>query len=255
MFLLKKLITYFVLLPPGNIATFLVLLSFYLFLKRLRKTALLTLLFGFAVYLLSIQPVASSLMKPLEHKYKVPPSAELNSCDALVVLGGGIKRGAPFLNLPDSPMEDAQIRLDAALKLFFEKPRPIIVSGYSKNERYSEAKVMAAYLRYMGVPKKFLIEENASADTLQNALFTAKVIKEKGFRKVCLITSAYHLPRAVMLFNRAGVKNLVPVPADFKGSSIISLTVYKFIPTPYWFRVSALALHEYFGLTFYLLRK
>jgi uncharacterized SAM-binding protein YcdF (DUF218 family) len=107
----------------------------------------------------------------------------------------------------------------------------------------------------MGVPERFLIEENASADTLQNALFTAKVIKEKGFRKVCLITSAYHLPRAVMLFNRAGVKNLVPVPVGFKSSSIRPLTVYKLLPTPYWFRVSALALHEYFGLVYYGLRR
>ncbi len=255
MFLLKKLITYFVLLPPGNLVFFLTLLAFYLkFLKR-RWAFRLTLSVAALLYLLSIKPVAVALIYPLEHQYGVPPAAERQRCDVLVVLGGGVKKGAPFLDLKNDLKEDAFERATGALKLFEEKSRPIIASGYSRNDKLSEAKVAADYLHYMGVPRNYLIEEGKSADTEQNALFTSKLIKERGFKRVCLITSAYHMPRAVMLFERVGVKNVIPVPVNFKSSSPFPLTVYDFLPTSYWLDVSAKALHEYFGLVYYLVKR
>jgi uncharacterized SAM-binding protein YcdF (DUF218 family) len=63
------------------------------------------------------------------------------------------------------------------------------------------------------------------------------------------------MPRSVMLFNRAGVKNLIPVPVGFKSSSLTPLTIYKLFPTYYWLRDSAIALREYFGLIYYSFKK
>ena len=96
MFFAKKVVTYFILLPPGNIVLFLLLLGFYLLKKGLKKIGYLTLAVAFALYFLSTEVGASLLMAPLEEVYKVPPKDLRDSCQYLVALGGGIKREAPF---------------------------------------------------------------------------------------------------------------------------------------------------------------
>jgi uncharacterized SAM-binding protein YcdF (DUF218 family) len=250
MFFLKKLITYFVLLPPGNVVLFLTLLGFYLR-KRHIKVSKLTFTIAGILYLLSIQPVANFLMKPLEEKFKVPPLEERNKCEALVVLGGGIKLNAPFLDLKNSPKEDPFIRTTTAYRLYKEKPRPIVVSGYSVREQFPEEEVMKNYLTYLGVNPKDIIPEGKSKDTLENAKNTLKVLKEKRIHTFCLITSAYHMGRAYYLFTELGKGKfeIVPVPGDFKASSY-RWNVYILLPTSYWLNLSSKALKEYFGIVY-----
>jgi len=126
-----------------------------------------------------------------------------------------------------------------------------VASGYSVRESYPEGLAIKDLLVSLGVEEKDIIAENRSRDTFENALFVAKLV---GTKKVCLITSAYHMRRAVYLFSKAGVKNLVPVPVDFKTSKA-PFTVYKFFPTPYWLNISSKALKEYFGLLYYSLKR
>ncbi len=111
MFFLKKVITYFVLLPPGNVVLFLLISGFYLLKKGLRFASYLTLLVGFVLYFLSTEVGASLLMAPLEGAHKVPSKEVRNSCEYLVILGGGIKRGAPLLDLKNDLNEDLPVCL------------------------------------------------------------------------------------------------------------------------------------------------
>jgi uncharacterized SAM-binding protein YcdF (DUF218 family) len=251
MFFLKKVVSYFILLPPGNIVLFLLLLGFYLLKKGLKKTGYLTLAVAFALYFLSTEVGANWVISPLEEAFKVPPKEVRDSCPYLVVLGGGIKRGAPFLDLKNDLNEDAFKRAVGAYLLYKEKPRKIITSGYSVRELYPEGEVMKDLLVTLGVEAKDVLTENRSRDTFENALFVAKMV---GNRRVCLITSAYHMKRAVYLFSQAGVKNLIPIPVDFKRSHS-PFTVYKLLPTPYWLNISSKALKEYFGLFYYSLKR
>ncbi|NPB05892.1 MAG: YdcF family protein [Aquificae bacterium] len=254
MFFLKKVVTYFLLLPPGNAILILTLLSLYLLKKKLRAAGLTLLLTAAVLYLLSTEAVARTLIKPLEDRYSPPPREELLSCGALVVLGGGVKPGAPFLELKNDLYEGAFKRATAAVKLYLQRPRPVVVSGYSVSDRVSEAKVLKDYLVYMGVDPSLVYAEGKSRDTHENALFVKEVLKKLGVRNFCLITSAYHMERALLLFRKVGLdkERVVPVPVDYKASRS-PLTVYKFLPTAYWLRVSSLALKEYFGLLFYSL--
>jgi len=255
MFFLKKVITYFVLLPPGNIVLFLTLLGGYLYWKKLKKVSAITLLTALGLYLLSLQPVASLLIAPLEGSYKVPPPERLKSCQALVVLGGGVKVKAPFLELKNDLSEDAFKRLVGAYKLYQMKERPIVVSGYSVRDKVSEAQIMKSLLIYLGVKASDIYTDDRSRDTYENALFTKRILKELKASNFCLITSAYHTPRSVYLFQKVGFKKeqIVPVPVDFKASHS-PFTVYKLLPTAYWLNVSAKALKEYFGLLYYKMR-
>jgi uncharacterized SAM-binding protein YcdF (DUF218 family) len=251
MFFLKKVVTYFILLPPGNIVLFLLPLGFYLLKKGLKKIGYLTLAVAFALYFLSTEVGASLLIAPLEEVYKVPPKDLRDSCQYLVVLGGGIKRGAPFLELKNDLNEDSFKRAVGAYLLYKEKPRKIVTSGYSVSDLYPEGEIMKDLLVTLGVEEGDILAENRSRDTFENALFVAKMV---GNRRVCLITSAYHMGRAVYLFSQAGVKNLIPVPVDFKRSES-PFTVYKLFPTSYWLNISSKALKEYFGLFYYSLKR
>jgi uncharacterized SAM-binding protein YcdF (DUF218 family) len=250
MFFLKKLITYFVLLPPGNVILFLILLGLFLK-KKHPKVSKLTLTIAGLLYLLSIQPVANLLTKPLEESFKVPPLGERNKCQALVVLGGEIKLNTPFLDLKNSLREDSFIRTTAAYKLYEEKPRPIIVSGYSVGDQFPEAEVMKNYLTYLGVKPDDVIPEGKSRDTLENVKYSLKILRERNIYTFCLITSAYHMRRSYYIFSKLGKGKfeIIPVPVDFKASSY-KWNVYVLLPTSYWLNVSSKVLKEYFGIVY-----
>jgi len=250
MFFLKKVITYFVLLPPGNAILLLTLVGFIVRKTHPKVSKILFTAAG-VLYLLSIQPVANLLIKPLEGEFKVPPPEERNKCQALVVLGGGIKLNAPFLDLKNYPAEDTFIRTVAAYRLYGEKPRPIVVSGYSVREQFPEAEVMKNLLTYLGVPPKDVIPEGKSRDTLENARYTLKVLERLKVNTFCLITSAYHMGRAYYLFKTLGGDRfkIIPVPVDFKASSY-RWNLYLLLPTSYWLNISSKALKEYFGIVY-----
>ena len=253
MFLLKKVITYFLLLPPGNIVLLLTLLGLYLLWKKHKKVAYLTFATAGLLYFISTPIGAALLMSPLEEKYYPPPKGERNKCEVIAVLGGGIKLGAPFLDLPNDLNEDAFKRVIGAYKLYTERERPIAVSGYSVRERYPEAAVMKGLLVYLGVKAEDIITEGKSRDTYENALFLKRLV---GNKTLCLVTSAYHMERSLYLFTLAGFERnrIVPVPVDYKVSHA-PLGWFMLLPIPYWLNVSAKALKEYFGLLFYHLKE
>ncbi len=249
MFILKKVITYFFLLPPGNIVLLLTLLGLYLLWKKHKKVAYLTLATAGLLYFISTPIGASLLISPLEGRYHPPPKGERDRCEVIAVLGGGIKLEAPFLDLPNDLNEDAFKRVVAAYKLYTERERPVAVSGYSVMDRYPEANVMKELLVYLGVKPEDVITEGKSRDTYENALFLRRLV---GNKTLCLVTSAYHMERSLYLFSLAGFdrKKIVPVPVDYKATHS-PLGWFHLLPTPYWLNVSAKALKEYFGLIYY----
>ena len=207
---------------------------------------------GLIVYLLSTEFITSLLISPLEKKFIPPPQEVRNKCQIIVTLGGDIKRNVPFLDLKNDLHEDAFKRLIAAYKLYKEKARPIVVSGYSVMEQFSEAKVMKNFLEYFGVPSRVIITEGHSRDTYENALRVKEIV---GNKTICLITSAYHMERAIYLFSKVGIgkEQIIPIPVDYKESNS-PFSVYKLLPRPYWFYISAKAIKEYVGLIFYHLK-
>jgi uncharacterized SAM-binding protein YcdF (DUF218 family) len=67
-----------------------------------------------------------------------------------------------------------------------------------------EADAMAALLRERGVPEHAIVRERCSLDTLGNARFAAELLEMRERREVLVVTCAWHLPRALRLFRRAG---------------------------------------------------
>ncbi|MCX7724194.1 MAG: YdcF family protein [Thermodesulfovibrio sp.] len=235
MFFLKKLITSFI-LPPGILVViFLLIAIFEKKRKLIRYMALFSALF---VYLISIEPVKDFLLYPLEKSYSV---SEKLDADAIVILGGG------FYSI-ESFKEDTANRLLTGYRVYKKTKLPIIVSGGVVDRKIPESTVMANMLRELGVENNKIIEENKSRDTAQNALYVYEICKEKAFKRLILITSAYHMKRAVKLFQKTGVE-VLPYPADFKRSNYYN--IYSFLPRFSHFAVSSKAIREYIALIVY----
>lgn len=68
----------------------------------------------------------------------------------------------------------------------------------------AEAEVMRACARELGVPDARILLEDRSADTLENAVNAAQILRARGWRRVLIVSDAFHLPRAIFLFRRLG---------------------------------------------------
>jgi uncharacterized SAM-binding protein YcdF (DUF218 family) len=76
----------------------------------------------------------------------------------------------------------------------------LIVTGGAAHNHFVEAEVMARVAASQGVPADRIVQEPRAQNTLQNACYSARILKDRGWRSVEVISSASHLPRASMIF-------------------------------------------------------
>lgn len=130
---------------------------------------------------------------------------EPESADVLVVLGGGIK-----IPPQDEPVVLASNTLYRALRAFElhrQTGLPILVSGGPADGPGSltVAGEMAKLLVELGVPETEILREEVSTSTRSNAVETVRILRERGFKRPILVTSALHVRRAELLFSQLGV--------------------------------------------------
>lgn len=232
MFFLKKLLTALI-LPPGLIILF--FCAIFLFSKRKNIIRFIAVFCGVFIYILSIEPTSDFLISKLENQYRIPQRLE---GDVIVILGGGVYNSGTF-------KEDTVNRAIAGYYVFKKTNLPIILSGGSVEGKLSDSEAMYQFFRDLGIPENKLIEEKNSRDTGENASFTVKICKEKGYGSIILVTSAYHMKRAVKHFSDKGVK-VLPYPADSKISG--SYNIYSFLPKSATLSLSVKVLREHIAL-------
>lgn len=233
-FSLKKLLSLLVLPPALFIGLFLLIAL----LCNKRHVSLLAMTGALSLYLLSVEPTKDMLLRPLERPYPVPTSLEV---DAVVVLGGGSYRTGIL-------KEDSMKRLLTGFLLHRRHGLPVILSGGSPPGRLPEAEVMKQLMEELGADREKIFTEVRSRDTYENALYVKELCKEKSFKRVALVTSAYHMPRAVEAFQRVGLE-VVPYPTDFKQDR--KYNFYSFLPRMSVLSDSYKALREHLGMLVY----
>ena len=232
MYILSKLFTY-LFLPPGIFIVALFIASFYV--RRFRW-----LFFSLSVifYLLSIKPVANLLLAPLESI-----NGNNSKADAVVVLAGGSNFNGIIKAYPDAFKREFY-----AFYLAKEKSLPLIFSGGGKR-KHSEAdnaKSDFELLQKLSNSKLTIYYEDKSLNTKQNAIFTENLFsKLKLPKNIYLVTSAYHMKRAIIYFKKAGF-SVSPKAVDFKLEK--EYNFYDYIPNMSNFKNSYLAIHEYIGI-------
>lgn len=119
--------------------------------------------------------------------------------DAMIVLGAQV--------LPDgTPSVQLEWRLNEALSRYQAQPMPIVVSGaQGADEPATEASIMRSWLMARGVPDTMILVEDKARNTQQN-LENALALLPEDVERILIVTSDYHLPRALAIARDLGVE-------------------------------------------------
>lgn len=201
-------------LPPGIFILLLIALGVKLF-KIDRKLSVAVLICTLIFYLLCTSLVAEKLMGWLEEMHTPPTQVETSGADIIVLLGGGAISQVPDVDGVGALCASPANRLLTAVRLQKILNVPILISGgqvYSDSG--AEAEISARVLKSLGVPDDKILTETKSVNTTQNARYCAKILRDNGFEKPILVTSAFHMNRAMLNFNLCRYKPIA-YPTDF----------------------------------------
>lgn len=206
---------------------------------------------GLFMWGFSTAPVADRLIGPLEAAYDIPRSLK---GDVVVLLGGGIRDGAPDLTGEGTPGEEMMTRIVTALRTQRRLNVPVIVSGGTVVPgRAPEAQIVRRFLLDLGVPPEKVLVEDKSRDTVENARLSRALCARHGFKNPLLVTSAFHMRRARLAFVREGLA-VTPLPANFRTWDKKKYVWLDYLPDAGALGDSATAIRERLGLlvaTFY----
>jgi len=218
-------------------------------LKRRRPIALA----GLGVLLLfSLEPFANLLLYALE---KGAPSTYRGDVpyDAVILLGGAVERattpGQPSYN------DNVERLLETYDLLRADRARFAIVSGGAVDARASapvEADVLAGQLVDWGVDPERVIVEGRSRNTHDNAVESKRIALERGFTRLLVVTSAYHMPRALGCFRAVGVP-VDALPVDYRAYDYKHFSG-SWLPRANALERSTMVLREWFGRGVYRIR-
>ena len=203
--------------------------------------------------ILSMPIVSDKLIAYLESDYELIKPSKVESADAVVVLSGMVKT-IQTKNGLDYEWGEAADRIFAGIDLFKLNKAPVLVLTGGKLP-WSIGVPEGEYLRDvaidLGVPKKdILLTENVE-NTDQEAKAIKKILLLDN-PKVILVTSAFHMPRAQLVFEAAGI-NVIPFPVDFIIGAE-KLTFMSFIPSAGSFSSTSFFVREMIGRTYYSLK-
>jgi len=235
------------LLPPGLIIVLLAITAIKLW-RRNRKPAFAVIGIALLLYLVSIQPVSQLLLGELETVYAQPGLSSVQG-DVIVVLGGGATRSTPDLDGQGNLGGSAANRVLTAVRLHRLTGLPILFSGGQVfPDSGNEANIARRQLLALGVADSDILVENRSLNTEQNAANTAAILKEKGFSRPILVTSAFHMLRSMIEFKQAGLEAQA-FPTDYRTNGR-NRTFYfnQLSPGADSLQNSGTALKEYLGI-------
>ena len=239
---------------PTNFLLLLGLLGALLLLTRFcslgRKVVVLS------IVLLSISafsPLGNVLLYSLESRFP-PWDAGRGAPDGIIVLGGPIDADISVAhNAPVIRSAADRIVAGAALARKYPNARVIFTGGspnlVSNDAR--EADYAAMVFDNLGIDPSRLIVERRSRNTLENAEFSKALVNPKPGERWLLVTSAFHMPRSVGLFRKAGFP-VEPYPVDWRTGDKSSLASFATVATDGLLRTD-IAVREWIGLLAYRL--
>ncbi|MDO9006952.1 MAG: YdcF family protein [Thiobacillus sp.] len=209
----------------------------------------LILLSTTALYALSTPWVSGLLLRTLEISRPISADA-IKKADAIVILGGGRRIGS--IEYGGDTLNGISLeRLRYAAHLHRSRALPILVTGGKPGGgTLAEGRIMQhILLNEYGLPTRWV--EDAALTTWDNARLSAQQLKSSQVQRILLVTHAWHLRRAVPLFESQGL-SVIPAGIQFSTSRVDS--ILDVLPTTAGLRDSTFALHEWLGIVWYKLR-
>lgn len=235
-------------MPPGG----LILLFLLGFLMVRGVLGRIVIFVGISVLtLMSIPTVAGKLIAGLEPYPALQPEALVETgADGILILGAERYSWAPEYG-GDTVGAKSLERLRYGALLHRATGLPVYVTGGSPEPEYPPLSWLMAKV----LEQEFAIApagvEDRSLTTEENAAYSARMLAADGIGRVLLVTHAWHMPRAMGAFERAGVET-IPAPTYFVHREGGREPDYgDWLPSARAFTISYFALHEYLGQAWY----
>ncbi|MGV3661349.1 MAG: YdcF family protein [Prosthecobacter sp.] len=255
--LLKSLVD---LLEPIGIVWLMLLALAILHLRR-RQWRLLALSGGGWVLLTcaSVLPFPHLLLASLEDDWPAVDLATMPVCDAIVVLGGGMEPST--LELQRISCKDGADRVFTGLALAREGKGKLMLMGggvfrNTDGREVYEADGVRDWLQaWQLAPAMVPIQSlGGCADTHDEAVRVAALVKQHGWERVALVTSAFHMTRSKAVFEKAGVP-VLPVPCNFFSAPLRGRPLHWLnVPNASYLQHFETWMHEVVGMVAYRLR-
>jgi uncharacterized SAM-binding protein YcdF (DUF218 family) len=251
-FVLSKILGFFAI--PSNLVISFGLLGLLLLPTRFARAGW-WLAFASLILLamLGLSPIGNALIIPLEQRFP-PWDAARGAPDGIVVLGGAISPDVSAARNGVALNEAAERATEIATLARRYPDARILFSGGSGALIFTEGTEAEFALRLFesfGIDRARILLEDRSRNTVENAVFSKALAQPKPGERWLLVTSAFHLPRAIGVFRKAGF-SVEPYPVDWRTRGVAD--AWRPFPTMgEGLRRTDIAVREWVGLPVYWL--
>jgi uncharacterized SAM-binding protein YcdF (DUF218 family) len=227
-----------------------------LLINRWQRAALGMLWLGLLVLgLLGFEALPHALLRPLENQYPVPSAAVVDRHLGVVVLGGATQHPRSYQAHAQVPLGEAAERMSVPVGLLRQHPKLALVFSGGEGRLWAtgvtEAELARAFYREQGVELARVTLEAGSRNTRENARQVVALLGARCQEPWLLVTSAWHMPRAVAEFESLGCR-VTPYPVDFRTGASTDWSEYALARSLMLWQT---ALHEWLGLAVYALTR
>jgi len=238
---------------PSSMLLLLFALGLLLYWRGWRKTGRHAVVLAVAIYAIGgLSPLANALMLSLEQQVERRSVADAGRFDGLIVLGGVID-GRASAQTGQIALNEAAERLTEAAALAHANPEArIVISGGDGALLYEgrdEAVFAERFFTRLGFDERRISIERQSRNTWENAVLTKALLQPEAGQRWLLITSAFHMNRAMGVF-RAADFDVTPWPVDFRTLGYGDLWRVPPSPSAAWKRID-LTVKEWVGYVAY----
>ncbi|POF31493.1 YdcF family protein [Roseibium marinum] len=196
-------------------------------------------------------PAANWLILPLEERF--PKPAELSGYDGIIVLGGAVDTVVTG-GRGDTALTTSAERITIAARLASQLPAARVIhtggQGVIVASQASEAEGAARLFADFGISAHRVVLEDAARNTWENSVFTKELVDPRPGQRWLLVTSAYHMPRSMGVFEKAGWTGVTAYPVDYRTRGKEDLTL-GFDGASKGLRRFDVAFREWIGLIVY----
>ena len=251
LFVVEKLL--WIVALPSTMLVCLAWVGVVLLLRQHRRAGFACLILALGSFsLIALLPLDSFMLAPLEDRFPQVTTLPAN-VTGIVVLGGAVDtdisqiRGTPTLNSEAG-------RMTALVYLARQYPDARLAftggNGTLFHGKTTEADVAREFFSELGIDQSRIVYEDRSRTTYENAVLLKALLKPLPGQTWLLVTSAWHMPRAVGLFRHAGW-SVLPYPVAYKTAPELLAEIHHTFPTR--LELIDVATHEWVGLVVYWL--
>ena len=215
---------------PFSLILWFLVLAFLSLLLRRGKLAGVCLSLAVTIILVCGSPLSGEFFRRHEQQYLPVAIHQSPVAGAIVLLGGDVR-------LPLKPRLESEVRGNRVVHTYrlyrAGKAALIVISGgnvFPQENLLGEAFYTAALLQDWGVPQDAILIEDKSRNTYENSVNTKNLLNSRDIDTVLLVTSAFHMPRALATFTTTGL-NAIPSPTNYSMVGYSRPKILDWIPS------------------------